>query len=141
MHDLDQLLGGLLPGDNVVWVTSSRGVVVAIERSFLAEGLRRGEQCLYVTTEIPPTKLRAGIGDVAVSDSKGLIYHGRDGLNPVKAALAAQTNKAGLTGSTESALHGADVFIGLSSGKVPEQPPRPRRQPPRGDRQGHPVRP
>jgi len=36
MHDLDQLLGGLLPGDNVVWVTSSRGVVVAIERSFLA---------------------------------------------------------------------------------------------------------
>src|SRR5437660_834057 len=65
--------------------------------------------------------LRPGIGDVAVSDSKGLIYHGRDGLNPVKAALAAQTNKAGLTGSTESALHGADVFIGLSSGKVPEQ--------------------
>jgi malate dehydrogenase (oxaloacetate-decarboxylating) len=65
--------------------------------------------------------LRAGIGDVAVSDSKGLIYQGRDGLNPVKAALAAQTNKARLAGSTESALRGADVFIGLSSGKVPEQ--------------------
>jgi malate dehydrogenase (oxaloacetate-decarboxylating) len=64
--------------------------------------------------------LAAGIGDIAVSDSKGLIYEGRDGLNPVKAALAAQTNKANLTGSTESALRGADVFIGLSSGTVAE---------------------
>jgi malate dehydrogenase (oxaloacetate-decarboxylating) len=64
--------------------------------------------------------LAAGIGDIAVSDRKGLIYQGRDGLNPVKAALATQTNKAGLTGSTESALRGADVFIGLSSGTVAE---------------------
>ena len=64
--------------------------------------------------------LRAGIGDIAVSDSKGLIYRGREGLNPVKAALAAQTNKASLTGSTESALRGADVFIGLSSSSVAE---------------------
>jgi malate dehydrogenase (oxaloacetate-decarboxylating) len=65
--------------------------------------------------------LRAGIGDIAVSDRQGLIYRGRDGLNPVKAALAARTNKAGLKGSTESALKDADVFIGLSSGTVPEQ--------------------
>src|SRR5579859_3327072 len=64
--------------------------------------------------------LRAGIGDIAVSDRQGLIYRGRDGLNPVKAALAARTNKAGLTGSTESALKDADVFIGLSAGTVPE---------------------
>src|SRR5580704_9933738 len=64
--------------------------------------------------------LRAGIGDIAVSDSKGLIYCGRDGLNPVKAELAEQTNRAGLTGSTESAMRGADVFIGLSSGSVAE---------------------
>jgi malate dehydrogenase (oxaloacetate-decarboxylating) len=65
--------------------------------------------------------LRAGIGDVAVSDSKGLIHRGREGLNPIKASLAAQTNKAGLSGSTESALHGADVFIGLSSGTIAEE--------------------
>ena len=65
--------------------------------------------------------LAAGIGDIAVSDSKGLIYHGRDGLNPVKAELAARTNKAMLTGSTESALRGADVFIGLSSSTVSEE--------------------
>jgi malate dehydrogenase (oxaloacetate-decarboxylating) len=65
--------------------------------------------------------LAAGIGDIAASDSKGLIYHGRDGLNPVKAELAARTNKAMLAGSTESALCGADVFIGLSSSTVSEE--------------------
>jgi malate dehydrogenase (oxaloacetate-decarboxylating) len=65
--------------------------------------------------------LAAGIGDVAVSDSKGLIYRGRDGLNPVKAELAARTNKAMLAGSTESALCGADVFVGLSSSTVVEE--------------------
>ena len=62
--------------------------------------------------------LSAGIGDVAVSDSKGMVYRGRDGLNPFKAALAEVTNASGLTGSTESALRGADVFIGLSGGCV-----------------------
>ncbi|MGE5292750.1 MAG: NAD(P)-dependent malic enzyme [Micromonosporaceae bacterium] len=64
--------------------------------------------------------LSAGIGDIAVSDSKGLIYEGRDGLNPVKAALARDTNAAGLTGSTEEALRGADLFIGLSGATVAE---------------------
>src|SRR5512139_621516 len=62
--------------------------------------------------------INAGIGDIAVSDSKGLIYEGRDGLNPIKQALAADTNKLGLKGSTEEALRGADVFIGLSGSTV-----------------------
>ena len=61
--DLDDLLGGLLPGDNVVWVTTSQGVIATIERSFLAEGLRRGEPCTYVTTAIPPARLRAEMGE------------------------------------------------------------------------------
>ncbi|GLW62404.1 malate dehydrogenase [Actinomadura rubrobrunea] len=64
--------------------------------------------------------LEAGIGDIAVSDSRGLIYPGRPGLNPVKEALAADTNRAGLRGSTEEALRGADVFIGLSGSTVHE---------------------
>jgi malate dehydrogenase (oxaloacetate-decarboxylating) len=64
--------------------------------------------------------LSAGIGDIAVSDSKGMLYAGREGMNPIKASLAAQTNKAGHTGSTESALRGADVFIGLSGSTVSE---------------------
>ncbi|MFL1380293.1 MULTISPECIES: NAD(P)-dependent malic enzyme [unclassified Nocardiopsis] len=61
-----------------------------------------------------------GIGDIAVADSKGMIYDGREGLTPVKQELAAISNRAGLRGSIESALAGADVFIGLSAGEVPE---------------------
>jgi malate dehydrogenase (oxaloacetate-decarboxylating) len=45
--------------------------------------------------------LSAGVGDIAVADSKGLIYDGRDGLNPVKAALAKVTNATGLAGSPD----------------------------------------
>nr|SBP00629.1 NAD-dependent malic enzyme [Nonomuraea gerenzanensis] len=65
--------------------------------------------------------LEAGIGDIAVSDSKGMIYEGREGLNPVKQALARDTNRAGHTGSTEEALAGADLFLGLSGSTVSEQ--------------------
>ncbi|MFI7466516.1 NADP-dependent malic enzyme [Nonomuraea sp. NPDC049646] len=64
--------------------------------------------------------LGAGIGDIAVADSKGMIYEGREGLNPVKEALARETNRAGHTGSTEEALAGADVFLGLSGSTVSE---------------------
>jgi malate dehydrogenase (oxaloacetate-decarboxylating) len=65
--------------------------------------------------------LSAGVGEVGVADSKGMIYHGRDGLNPVKAELAARTNASGHAGSVESALRGADVFIGLSGSVLPEE--------------------
>ncbi|GIH65976.1 NAD(P)-dependent malic enzyme [Microbispora siamensis] len=65
--------------------------------------------------------LNAGIGDIAVSDSKGVIHGGREDLNPVKRALARDTNRAGLSGSTEQALAGADVFVGLSGSTVSEQ--------------------
>ncbi|MCO1580119.1 NADP-dependent malic enzyme [Crossiella sp. SN42] len=60
----------------------------------------------------------AGVEDVVVLDSRGIISVGRDGLNPVKAELAGITNPRGLTGSLEDALKGADVFIGLSSAQV-----------------------
>ncbi|MFC6878613.1 MULTISPECIES: NAD(P)-dependent malic enzyme [Actinomadura] len=64
--------------------------------------------------------IEAGIGDIALSDSKGLIHEGRDGLNPVKERIAAITNRTRRTGSTEEALRGADVFIGLSGSTVQE---------------------
>ncbi|PBC76729.1 malate dehydrogenase (oxaloacetate-decarboxylating) [Streptomyces sp. TLI_235] len=64
--------------------------------------------------------LAAGIGDIAVGDSKGMLHPARTDLNPVKAALAADTNRAGHRGSIEGALRGADVFIGLSGATVAE---------------------
>ncbi|ASQ96916.1 NADP-dependent malic enzyme [Streptomyces sp. 11-1-2] len=62
----------------------------------------------------------AGIGDVAVCDRKGVVSQDREDLTDVKRELAGFTNKAGLTGSLEAALDGADVFIGVSGGTVPE---------------------
>jgi len=64
--------------------------------------------------------LAAGIGDIAVADSKGVLHQGREHLTDVKAALARDTNRAGLTGPLEDALRDADVFLGLSAGKVDE---------------------
>ncbi|WP_327353478.1 NAD(P)-dependent malic enzyme [Streptomyces sp. NBC_01304] len=64
--------------------------------------------------------LEAGIGDVSVADRKGIVSADRDDLTPVKRELAELTNKAGLSGSLEAALAGADVFIGVSGGTVPE---------------------
>ncbi|MGW4439878.1 NAD(P)-dependent malic enzyme [Streptomyces sp. NPDC004596] len=64
--------------------------------------------------------VEAGIGDVAVADRKGVVSAGREDLTPVKRELASFTNKAGITGSLEDALAGADVFIGVSGGTVAE---------------------
>ncbi|MFD8805175.1 NADP-dependent malic enzyme [Streptomyces sp. NPDC059597] len=65
--------------------------------------------------------VEAGIGDVAVADRKGVVSAGRTDLTDVKREVASFTNKAGITGSLEDALVGADVFIGVSGGTVPEE--------------------
>ncbi|MFJ4813182.1 NAD(P)-dependent malic enzyme [Streptomyces longwoodensis] len=64
--------------------------------------------------------IEAGIGDVAVADRKGVVSADRQDLTPVKREVARFTNKAGLSGSLEDALAGADVFIGVSGGTVAE---------------------
>ncbi|GLW44522.1 malate dehydrogenase [Streptomyces sp. NBRC 14336] len=62
----------------------------------------------------------AGIGDVALADRKGIISADRTDLTDVKREVAGFTNKAGISGSLEDALAGADVFIGVSGGTVAE---------------------
>ncbi|MCC3764344.1 NADP-dependent malic enzyme [Glycomyces sp. TRM65418] len=62
----------------------------------------------------------AGVGDVIVCDSTGIIHEGRDRLNPVKERLAAMTNRTGRSGGVAEALKGADVLVGVSGGAVPE---------------------
>ncbi|HBB38105.1 MAG: Malate dehydrogenase (Oxaloacetate-decarboxylating) [Candidatus Magasanikbacteria bacterium GW2011_GWD2_43_18] len=58
--------------------------------------------------------LLAGVKDVFLVDSKGLVYEGREDLNDVKIALATQTNKEKRMGTLADALKGADVFVGVS---------------------------
>ncbi|MFF1821980.1 NADP-dependent malic enzyme [Kribbella sp. NPDC058245] len=65
--------------------------------------------------------LQAGVGDLAVVDSKGVLHEDRADLNPVKLSLARDTNTGGLSGRLVDALDGADVFIGVSGGTVPEE--------------------
>lgn len=65
--------------------------------------------------------LAKGISDVTVLDSKGIVHTGRDDLNSFKAELAQRTNPAGRTGGVAEAVDGADMFLGLSAGVVPEE--------------------
>ena len=65
--------------------------------------------------------IEAGLTDITMVDSKGIVHSGRTDLNAVKAELATRTNPEGRTGGIAEALAGADVFLGVSAGKVPEE--------------------
>ena len=65
--------------------------------------------------------LSAGISDVTVLDSQGILHTGRTDMNKVKAELAQRTNTGGRTGGLIEAIKGADVFLGASGGVVPEE--------------------
>jgi malate dehydrogenase (oxaloacetate-decarboxylating) len=65
--------------------------------------------------------LSAGVSDITVLDSRGVLHPGRDGMNAAKSELAQRTNPDGLTGGMVEALKGADMFLGVSGGIVPEE--------------------
>jgi malate dehydrogenase (oxaloacetate-decarboxylating) len=65
--------------------------------------------------------LAAGVSDMTVLDSRGILHRHREDLTPVKFGLAQRTNPDGLSGGLIEALKGADVFLGLSGGIVPEE--------------------
>ena len=58
--------------------------------------------------------LAAGCRSIAVCDRRGILYPGREGMDPFKAELARLTNPEGGPGSLHDAIAGADVFIGVS---------------------------
>ncbi len=65
--------------------------------------------------------LAAGVSDMTVLDSRGILHPQRDALTPVKFDLAQRTNPDGRSGGMVEALKGADMFLGLSGGIVPEE--------------------
>ena len=66
--------------------------------------------------------LEAGIPDLAVLDRQGVLNSQRSDLTPVKAALARDTaDHFGRSGKLADVMAGADVYIGVSGGTVPEE--------------------
>ena len=56
-----------------------------------------------------------GAKHVVMTDRKGAIYAGREGLNAVKEEIAAVTNREKESGTLAQVIRGADVFIGVSA--------------------------
>ena len=59
--------------------------------------------------------LSAGFKKVVMTDRKGAIYEGREGLNWIKEEMSKETNRDMEKGSLADVIKGADVFIGVSA--------------------------
>ena len=107
-------------GTAVVLLAALRGAVAATGRTLVdlrvvvSGAGAAGVACANIL-------LAAGVRDVTVLDSRGIVHAGRAGLNPVKAELAQRTNPTGRQGDIGVALRGADVFVGLSCATVAEE--------------------
>ena len=56
-----------------------------------------------------------GVKNIVACDSRGIIFRGREGLDPHKTMLASTTNPENIGGSLADAVRGADVFVGVSA--------------------------
>ena len=56
-----------------------------------------------------------GLKHVIMTDRRGAIYAGREGLNPIKEEMASITNFDHESGTLSEVIRGADVFIGVSA--------------------------
>jgi malate dehydrogenase (oxaloacetate-decarboxylating) len=106
-------------GTAIVTLAALRGANLVLDRDIADQRVvisgagAAGVACAKILQE-------AGVADVTVLDSKGILHVGREGMNPVKEKLAETTNSAGLRGGLADALHGADVFLGLSGATIDE---------------------
>lgn len=57
----------------------------------------------------------AGVKEVIMCDSRGIIHKGRTDLNETKKKMSKLTNKSNVTGDLEDAIKNSDVFIGVSA--------------------------
>lgn len=74
--DLDDAIGGLIPGDNIVWVAENSTAFRSFEDAFLAEGLRGGRTCVYVQTDREDPALHAYDPAIIVFDARVGRAHG-----------------------------------------------------------------
>ena len=102
-------------------------VSAALTNALRLAGLELGAARIVINgpgaagTAITGMLLALGARDIVVCDRRGAIYAGREGVSGHKAELAALTNPRGVTGALADALRGADVFIGVSGGRLVTQ--------------------
>jgi len=65
-------------------------------------------------TAVADLLLHAGLADVVLCDSRGIVSRDREDLNDDKRALAERTNTDNISGTLTDAMAGRDLFIGLS---------------------------
>ncbi|MBE5762967.1 MAG: NADP-dependent malic enzyme [Clostridiales bacterium] len=65
--------------------------------------------------------LSAGLKEVIMCDSKGVICEGDPRLTPDKQAIAAFSNKKHIKGGLADAMKGADIFVGVSKAGLVSQ--------------------
>ena len=103
--DLDELLGGLLLGDNVVWEHDDLAAVVDFEDAFVREGLRVEVPCHYVTTTETPAQVAERFGPaVTVLDARA----GRPFADPVR--LETTLIESARVSPGRVAIEGLDAF-------------------------------
>ena len=61
---------------------------------------------------------RIGVTDLTYVDKNGVLYEGREDMNPAQAVEVVGTNKAGVRGYLADAVKGKDAFIGVSAANV-----------------------
>src|SRR4029079_13422680 len=104
--DLDELLGDLIAGDNVVWIYDDDEMVARFGAAFIAEGLRQCVPCYVVTTSDSPSGvLRRHGPEVIVLDA-------RPGKRFADPALLEQTViETARTSLGRSAIEGLDDCV------------------------------
>ena len=103
-------------------------VLAALENALRLTGRTMGDARVVISgagaagVAVARILLAAGVTDLAVVDRKGVLNSARDDLTPVKLSLARDTaDNTGREGRLVDTLAGADVFIGVSGGSVPEE--------------------
>ncbi len=61
---------------------------------------------------------RIGVTDLTYVDKNGVLYEGREDMNPAQEAEVVGTNKASIRGYLADAVKGKDAFIGVSAANV-----------------------
>lgn len=104
VHDLDEILGGLLAGDNVVWVCDDPDLTAEVERSMLA-ARPAGQPAVYVSASASESEIKERFGDglIAIDAGQGSLY-----AEPVMLEQAIVTEAK--AGANRIVIDGLEVF-------------------------------